>query len=82
MFDSLHLTFMLKTICEEHNIEVLPDTLEITKDIHSFKTNLIDFRNSVQNNNIKQISFFTVEPLLESINFSMNNDFIVRCVVK
>ena len=29
MFDSLHITYLLKTICEENDIEVLPDTVEL-----------------------------------------------------
>jgi len=82
MFDSLHLTYMLKSICEESEIEVLPDTVELQKNILSFKTNLSEFRNSIQKNEIKSISFFSVEPLFESISFSMDNDFIVRCVVQ
>lgn len=82
MFDSLHITYLLKTICEENEIEVLPDTVELKNSIRSFKTNLTDFRVSLQKGNIKSISFFTVEPLFESIAFSMDNDFIVRCIVQ
>lgn len=82
MFDSLHITYLLKTICEDNEVEVLPDTVELPKHIYSFKTNLNDFRNSLQSGKVKKISFFSIEPLSESIQFTMDNDFIIRCIVQ
>lgn len=83
MFDSLQLSYVLKSICEDFNISVLPDLDLPSPALKSYKTSINDFTKSVSENGIKSIQFFSIECLEpEFSTITHDTNFIVRCIVR